>query len=89
MRKEEAQDEEAAIDIMAQCQYCFTCAGKRCKDESLYNIFEEGMSEWKKATARAASEDHEVGIDVKDEANTATLRQSAQEDHRSPGTFLT
>ncbi len=89
LQKDEAQDEEAAIeDIMAQRRYCFTCAGKRCKDECLYNIFEEGMPEWKKATARAAREDHEVGIDVEGEANTATLTRNTQEEHRSPGTFF-
>ncbi len=88
LQKEEALKEAAAIeDIMAQWRYCFTCAGKRCKDECLYNIFEEGMPEWKKATARAAREDHEVGIDVKDEASTATPTRSKQEEHRSPGTF--
>ncbi len=74
LQREEAQEEEAAVeDLMAQRRYCFTFAGKRCKDECLYNIFEEGMPEWKKATARAAREDHEVGKTVKDESNTATL----------------
>ncbi len=38
----------------------------------LLNIFEEGMPEWKEATARAAREDHEVGRDVEGEANTVT-----------------
>ncbi len=51
-------------------------------------IHEEGMPEWKKATARAAREDHEVGIDVEGEANTATLTQNTQEEHRLPGTFF-
>ncbi len=89
LKKNEAQDEEAAIkDVMAQRRYCFTCAGKRCKDECLYKIFEEGMPEWKKATARAAREDHEVGLDVEGETNTATLTKNTQEEHRSPGTFF-
>ncbi len=43
------------------------------------------MPEWKKATARAAREDHEVGKDVKDESSMATLTQSEQEEHCSPG----
>ncbi len=73
---------------MAQRPYCFTCAAKRCKNECLYNIFEEGIPLWKKKTARAAREDHEVGIDVKDEANIATLTQNTQEKHCSPRTFF-
>ncbi len=89
LKKDEAQDEEAAIeDIMAQRRYCFACAGKRCKDECLYNIFKEGMPEWKKATAGATREDHEVGIDVEGAANTATLTRSTPEEHQNPGTFF-
>ncbi len=46
------------------------------------------MPEWKKATARAAREDHEVRVEVKDETNTATLTPNTQKSHRSPGTFF-